>query len=159
MKLCGIIIGYNNSYKWKKQLWVFIDFDYQLPLFIHIHLVLLLALPKIVGGWPPLWPCGKWNLDLFCWYLGIYKCGQPPPWLSNKFENFKFSLWKIQRGDPSMSKNFLCPIFMKLKIRYPCGLRILQMKFEWNLRLKIFWHRRVPLWIFSKKSGEFSNWS
>ena len=79
-------------------------------------LVLLLALPKIGGGWPPLWPYGKWNLHLFWWYQGIYKCGQPPPWLSNKFENFKFSLWKIQ---------ILCQ-------KKFCA------QFSWNLRLGIF---------------------
>ena len=54
-----------------------------------------------------------------------------------------------------MSKNFLCPIFIKLKIRYPCGLRILQKKFEWNRRLIFFLTEKGPFGFFQKIEANF----
>ena len=63
---------------------------------------------------------------------------------------------KIQRGVPSMSKNFLSLILLKYHVSNPYAIRISNFEFHQNLRQKNLWHRRVPFWIF--RNLNFSFW-
>ena len=61
-----------------------------------------------------------------------------------KLKYWPSKFWKIQRGDPSMSKKFSSRILLKFYVAYPHAIRILIFEFHQNRRQKFFWRRRVP---------------
>ena len=94
--------------------------------------------------------------NVHCLYWGSFLKKSPN---RGNLRYWPSKFWKIQRGDPSMSKKFSSPILMKLKIWNRYCSRIWHMKFEQNRRQKFFWNRRVPplvFWkIFFSKGGPF----